>query len=704
MRTFKCFLKRLQLDYQMQVNNTVSQCSSSPHEQQELHLPLQNSHSLAKASSTYFESSHLWPQQMHFQNYQHLTKPTSEYRQQQKHQRQYDETINKKAVNSKIKNFHVSVNNSNKNNGIPNACDSENYVKLMRATADQEEQDSEELSSKFESECTSILSEPYGESDEEVLCDGFEPVNIYSIKDDKQVPEQYVTRTNMTPSYTTTDGCSNIGHHRQNTGCSEEGNTEAFDVNTYTAQQQHRNCQREHHTCDMTKINSQVDDTEHATYIFQEDESMPERTENDTLRISGCQPSTKVRLFRTKHDSKNISSPNPQHALKHNTRELCLAASSPPSSVDEDINDSSSQHSNAIGMDDINSLANPVDQITYMHYQPRDVSEGSRSRSRGSSDSNQNSTVDNGTDNSSITKRNICPNGNSRQKIRGMTPPIIAQYHMQCELIPKTAQSSSLYHGAAKPVNNMTSPSFYQEQQPQRQQQHKHSLRLSTITLSSPILTLPLPPPPPTMSMTTLSSASVPPTTGEPTTLHETVAATASLEQASACNAAAAVAVATAAAAASSGSINSAPMTQNFGSLLDAISGNSGCSNDNSDPNVIATNSTPSGSNTSTYSQNKYYHPLFAQGICHWPGCELALNDFTAFVKHLNTEHNLDERSTAQARVQMQVVSQLEIHLQKERDRLQAMMHHLYLTKHLLDPDKIDLKAKQMLERRAKQR
>lgn len=30
----------------------------------------------------------------------------------------------------------------------------------------------------------------------------------------------------------------------------------------------------------------------------------------------------------------------------------------------------------------------------------------------------------------------------------------------------------------------------------------------------------------------------------------------------------------------------------------------------------------------------------------------------------------------------MQVVSQLEMHLQKERDRLQAMMHHLYLTKH----------------------
>ncbi|XP_037942408.1 forkhead box protein P2-like [Teleopsis dalmanni] len=34
----------------------------------------------------------------------------------------------------------------------------------------------------------------------------------------------------------------------------------------------------------------------------------------------------------------------------------------------------------------------------------------------------------------------------------------------------------------------------------------------------------------------------------------------------------------------------------------------------------------------------------------------------------------------------MQVVSQLELHLQKERDRLQAMMHHLYLTKQFLSP------------------
>ncbi|XP_032593352.2 forkhead box protein P1 [Drosophila grimshawi] len=88
----------------------------------------------------------------------------------------------------------------------------------------------------------------------------------------------------------------------------------------------------------------------------------------------------------------------------------------------------------------------------------------------------------------------------------------------------------------------------------------------------------------------------------------------------------------------------------------------------------------------------KYYHPLFAHGICRWPGCEMDLEDIASFVKHLNSEHALDDRSTAQARVQMQVVSQLESHLQKERDRLQAMMHHLYLSKQLLSPSKADRK------------
>ena len=41
----------------------------------------------------------------------------------------------------------------------------------------------------------------------------------------------------------------------------------------------------------------------------------------------------------------------------------------------------------------------------------------------------------------------------------------------------------------------------------------------------------------------------------------------------------------------------------------------------------------------------------------------------------------MDDRSTAQTRVQMQVVAQLELQLQKERDRLQSMMDHLNRTR-----------------------
>ncbi|XP_032455067.1 forkhead box protein P2 isoform X5 [Nasonia vitripennis] len=83
----------------------------------------------------------------------------------------------------------------------------------------------------------------------------------------------------------------------------------------------------------------------------------------------------------------------------------------------------------------------------------------------------------------------------------------------------------------------------------------------------------------------------------------------------------------------------------------------------------------------------KLQHPLYGHGVCKWPGCETVCDDYQAFLKHLNTEHTLDDRSTAQARVQMQVVSQLEIQLQKERDRLNAMMHHLHMAKQMASPE-----------------
>ncbi|XP_048239144.1 forkhead box protein P1-like isoform X2 [Haliotis rufescens] len=72
-------------------------------------------------------------------------------------------------------------------------------------------------------------------------------------------------------------------------------------------------------------------------------------------------------------------------------------------------------------------------------------------------------------------------------------------------------------------------------------------------------------------------------------------------------------------------------------------------------------------------------NPLFRHSVCKWPGCDTPCDDYHAFSKHLNSEHVLDDRSTAQARVQMQVVSQLEIQLSREKEMLQAMMQHLHM-------------------------
>uniref|UniRef100_UPI00358E4D40 forkhead box protein P1-like n=1 Tax=Myxine glutinosa TaxID=7769 RepID=UPI00358E4D40 len=73
-------------------------------------------------------------------------------------------------------------------------------------------------------------------------------------------------------------------------------------------------------------------------------------------------------------------------------------------------------------------------------------------------------------------------------------------------------------------------------------------------------------------------------------------------------------------------------------------------------------------------------HPLFGHGVCKWPGCDALNEDFGQFLRHLNSEHALDDRSTAQCRVQLQVVQQLETQLFKEKERLGAMMKHLMVT------------------------
>ena len=70
-------------------------------------------------------------------------------------------------------------------------------------------------------------------------------------------------------------------------------------------------------------------------------------------------------------------------------------------------------------------------------------------------------------------------------------------------------------------------------------------------------------------------------------------------------------------------------------------------------------------------------HPLYSHGVCKWAGCDTHCDSFHAFLTHLNRSHVLDDRSTAQTKVQIQIVEQLEAQVAKEQARLQAMMGHL---------------------------
>ncbi|XP_076806093.1 uncharacterized protein LOC143449679 isoform X3 [Clavelina lepadiformis] len=69
--------------------------------------------------------------------------------------------------------------------------------------------------------------------------------------------------------------------------------------------------------------------------------------------------------------------------------------------------------------------------------------------------------------------------------------------------------------------------------------------------------------------------------------------------------------------------------------------------------------------------------PLFSRGCCRWPSCDKECNDTAAFHRHLNESHRLDDKSTAQCRVQMQVVGSLDKQLTMEREVLNAMMSYL---------------------------
>ena len=62
----------------------------------------------------------------------------------------------------------------------------------------------------------------------------------------------------------------------------------------------------------------------------------------------------------------------------------------------------------------------------------------------------------------------------------------------------------------------------------------------------------------------------------------------------------------------------------------------------------------------STNSAAQHNHPLYSRGVCTWAGCDTNCDTFAAFAAHLNRDHVLDERSTAQTRVQVKTLGLLQ--------------------------------------------
>uniref|UniRef100_A0A3Q2PEX7 Forkhead box protein P3 n=1 Tax=Fundulus heteroclitus TaxID=8078 RepID=A0A3Q2PEX7_FUNHE len=68
---------------------------------------------------------------------------------------------------------------------------------------------------------------------------------------------------------------------------------------------------------------------------------------------------------------------------------------------------------------------------------------------------------------------------------------------------------------------------------------------------------------------------------------------------------------------------------------------------------------------------------LFVSGLCRWPGCGEVSEDFSAFLKHLHSEHRHSDKSIAQWRVQHDIVQYMERQLVLEKQKLVAMQVHL---------------------------
>ncbi|XP_063063688.1 forkhead box protein P3 isoform X2 [Engraulis encrasicolus] len=71
------------------------------------------------------------------------------------------------------------------------------------------------------------------------------------------------------------------------------------------------------------------------------------------------------------------------------------------------------------------------------------------------------------------------------------------------------------------------------------------------------------------------------------------------------------------------------------------------------------------------------YSLLYANGHCRWPGCEERCQEYTDFLRHLDSEHTFDAEGTVQWNLQRDLVQRMENQLMLEKQKLHEMACHL---------------------------
>nr|XP_036219485.1 putative uncharacterized protein DDB_G0282133 isoform X1 [Bactrocera oleae]XP_036219486.1 putative uncharacterized protein DDB_G0282133 isoform X1 [Bactrocera oleae]XP_036219487.1 putative uncharacterized protein DDB_G0282133 isoform X1 [Bactrocera oleae]XP_036219488.1 putative uncharacterized protein DDB_G0282133 isoform X1 [Bactrocera oleae]XP_036219489.1 putative uncharacterized protein DDB_G0282133 isoform X1 [Bactrocera oleae]XP_036219490.1 putative uncharacterized protein DDB_G0282133 len=653
------FVKPLQLDFQPQLNKSSSPCSNLfSHEHQQLRLQHQASNTLTKCNETYYETNYLLQQhqqqqQIYMSHEANLTKPLNEYRLRQSQQQIDDEDTTNENKNTQL---NISNNNNINHNAVLDVCENKQFIKIINTSLQEKQKTNEEHT---------VRNPTYRESNDSSLCGDFKPSILHCMEGDEPLLLQPTTHcSSSTHICSAATSCNSFKHYLRSTRTDDDGNNnnhkKIFHNHIRIARQQP---DKEQHENTMNIISGNENgnySSRHTSNVFTEDVSMPLESEDDINFVSRIHSRKNDKIYSSTQAQQNTFI---LHSQQMHRSTQCMQSSSPSSSIDEHNNGNESQNSAANEMDEFTTWANPVDQVnnitddihgdfiqiqcslSYMHYQQRGAS--ARSRSRCSSNSNQNSSTDNGSENRDNIKRHTYPSDSAGTQMDdgaavAAKSPMPQNHRSQSGHKLETTQVSTICHMVDSTVHNATSSLLRLNQKIQEQSQQQEHVAQKVAALD-PLLTLP--PPPLILSPITTLSPTVAPSKGISSTMHAAaaVAAAASHTQAPHHNAAAAVAVAAAAAAAvaaaNSSCISGAPMTPNFGGLLDAVSGSSGGSNDTHCINYNGTNATTAShatnanSNKNTYSPKKYYHPLYAHGICRWPGCELTLNDFVAFVK-----------------------------------------------------------------------